>query len=145
MAERRTLDFAHLDELMPEVERCLQGYETVGNWSLGQICNHLARAIHYSAESPPATETPTREQEVVLKMFFRGRFPDGRPAPPGTEPREGLDDAREADKLRNAITRFADATGRGPLHPRLGPLSIDEWARFHCMHAAHHLGFLVPA
>lgn len=144
MAERRVLDFASLHELMPDVERLLKGHVTVGNWTLGQICNHLARAIHYSAESPAATEAPTREQDVTRKLFFRGRFPDGRPAPPGTEPREGLDDAREAEKLRSAIVRFDDASGPGPLHPRLGPLTHEEWARFHCMHAAHHLGFAVP-
>ncbi|HEY2840790.1 MAG TPA: DUF1569 domain-containing protein [Pirellulales bacterium] len=144
MAERRVLDFAGIEELMPEVERLLFGYETLGQWTLGQICNHLARAIHYSAESPPATEPPTREQDVTRKLFFRGRFPDGRPAPPGTEPRPGLDDIREAEKLRAAIARFGHASGPGPLHPRIGPLTHEEWERFHCLHAAHHLGFAVP-
>lgn len=144
MAERRVLDFASIQELMPEVERLLAGHVTLGQWTLGQMCNHLTKAIRYSAEQPAAAETPTREQTVTLKLFFRGRFPDDRPAPPGTEPREGLNDATEAEKLRAAIARFGEAAGPGPLHPRLGPLTHEEWERFHCMHAAHHLGFAVP-
>ena len=43
MPERRTLEFARLDDVMPEVDRLLAGHTTVGNWSLGQICNHLSR------------------------------------------------------------------------------------------------------
>ena len=50
MPERRTLDFARLDDVMPEVDRLLAGHATVGNWSLGQICNHLARVFRMSVE-----------------------------------------------------------------------------------------------
>ena len=39
---------------MPEVDRLLQGHRTVGNWSLGQICNHLAGSFIYSVEGFPA-------------------------------------------------------------------------------------------
>jgi hypothetical protein len=43
--KRRQLAFASLDEVMPDVERLLTGHVTVGRWSLGQICNHLAAAL----------------------------------------------------------------------------------------------------
>ena len=36
MTERRTLTFARLDDVMPEVDRLLAGYEAIGMWSLGQ-------------------------------------------------------------------------------------------------------------
>ena len=46
--ERRALSFTSLAEVMPEVDRLFQGHRTVGNWSLGQICNHLAGALIYN-------------------------------------------------------------------------------------------------
>ena len=45
MGERRVLDFARLDDVMPDVERLLAGHRTVGNWTLGQTLNHLKTAI----------------------------------------------------------------------------------------------------
>ena len=50
MAERRNLSFSRLDEVMPDVDRLLAGHRTVGNWSLGQICNHLAKGIQGSID-----------------------------------------------------------------------------------------------
>ena len=39
--KRRALSFATLDGVMPDVDHLLTGHTTVGQWSLGQICNHL--------------------------------------------------------------------------------------------------------
>ena len=35
MAKRRTLAFDSLDQVMPEVDRLLEGYTLGGNWTLG--------------------------------------------------------------------------------------------------------------
>jgi len=150
MAGRRDLTFASLDEVMPEVERLLGGHVTVGQWSLGQICNHLAIAVHLSmngrSEFVSATSPEEDRSWILRKRFFRGgRFPEGKTAPiPALVPSEGLDDRAEADDLRHAIARFSAAAGPFPGHPFLGPMTKDEWVRFHCIHAAHHLGFAVP-
>src|SRR4051794_14935085 len=45
MAERRDLSFTSLEDVMAEVDRLLAGHETVGRWSLGQICNHLGTSF----------------------------------------------------------------------------------------------------
>ena len=42
---RRAIQFESLDEIMPEVDRLLEGHTTVGNWSLAQICRHLATVL----------------------------------------------------------------------------------------------------
>jgi len=34
MLERRMLDFASMDEIMPDVERLLEGHSTAGQWTL---------------------------------------------------------------------------------------------------------------
>ena len=47
---RRKLAFRRLEEIMPDVERLLVGHFTVGRWTLGQICDHLAASFRYSVE-----------------------------------------------------------------------------------------------
>jgi hypothetical protein len=146
MAERRQLVFASLDEVIPDVERLLAGHTTTGKWSLGQILYHLASALRLTVEGPPSSAEPTREQDISRRRFFRtDRFPEGRQAPAILEPNPSLDARTEADSLREAIDRFVSSTGPFAAHPILGPLSKDEWSRFHCMHFAHHLGFALRA
>ena len=82
MGERRILDFARLDEVMPDVERLLAGHRTVGRWTLGQILSHLKTAIRLTAMAPGSTSEPTREEAVFRRLFFRGgRFPEGLEIP----------------------------------------------------------------
>ena len=149
MADRRDLTFTQLDDVMPDVMRLLAGHEVVGHWTLGQICHHLNVATTLTLLDDPATDAepdahPSFERRRQ-RFFQAGRFPEGVVAPhPSLLPPEGLDDRAEAESLRGALTRFAAHSGTYRPHPMLGPLSRAEWERFHCMHAAHHLGFAVP-
>jgi hypothetical protein len=80
-------------------------------------------------------------------IIWRRRYvsPDGLEAPiPALVPPPDRDARTEADALRAEIHRFLEADGPLPAHPRLGPMTREEWTRFHCMHCAHHLGFAVP-
>ena len=52
-ANRRTLTYASLDEIPADVDRLLAGHTTVGNWTLGQICNHLSGAVIASVDGSP--------------------------------------------------------------------------------------------
>jgi hypothetical protein len=146
MAERRDLDFASLDDVILDVERLLAGHDILGRWSLAQICHHLATGIRLTLDAPLRPFESTRETEIARRRFFhQGKFPEGMEAPiPALIPPPGLDAANEAEALREVIGRFASATGPFPAHPRLGPMTKDEWAQFHCLHCAHHLGFAVP-
>lgn len=57
-------------------------------------------------------------------------------------PGPDLDASAETESLRREIARFTAHDGPLPAHPRLGPMTREEWIRFHFMHRAHHLGFL---
>jgi Protein of unknown function (DUF1569) len=151
VAERRLLSLASLEEILPEVRRLQKGHETVGQWSLAQICNHLAMAFSVVAAGPRVVESASATQEerdrhagIRQRFFALERFPDGRDSPPPLVPGDGLDEHHEAEELASALARFSAAGGPFPAHPRIGPLSRDEWVWFHRMHAAHHLGFVVP-
>jgi Protein of unknown function (DUF1569) len=82
---------------------------------------------------------------VNRRRFFRsGRFPEGAEAPiPVLIPPAVADEHAEAESLRSALRRFEELEGPFPDHPQLGPPTKDEWAAFHRIHCAHHLGFVL--
>src|SRR4051812_14636462 len=99
-AARRTLTSASLDRVMPDVDRPLEGHTTVDNWSLGQICNHLTRAITCTVEGfPERAPWPVRRTVGPLipgRILTAGRFPRGfkllrenAPRPKPSAPRRG--------------------------------------------------------
>lgn len=150
MPVRRDLSFARLDEVMPEVERLLHGYVATGQWSLGQVCRHLSVALRGSAASRPREGDPTEptaEQIVARHQTLElGQIRPGVPIPlEALKPSPGLDDRDEAERLRATLAAFVAAPGPFGPHPLLGPFTRDDWLRFHCVHGAHHLSFLVPA
>src|SRR5205807_271254 len=96
-AARRSVTFASLDEVMPDVDRLLRGRKTVGNWSLGQICSHLAQAMHFTIDGfPPETRLPwiirqTIGRFLLWRILRRGRFVEGMRMPKKHEPVPGTD------------------------------------------------------
>lgn len=149
-AARRKLTFASLDEVMPDVDRLLRGHTTVGNWSLGQICSHLAQALHFTIDGfPPEARLPwiirvTIGRFLLWRILRVGRFVEGMRMPKKHEPQSGTDARVEAESLRAALRRFAAHTGPLADQPLSGPVSRDVWERFHCIHSAHHLTFAIP-
>lgn len=134
---------------MPDVDRLLAGHSTVGTWTLGQICNHLATVIRYSVVGYP-DRMPWLFRQTIGRVarsrtLKAGRIPEGIKVPQRYLPSPGLDDRVETEELRATIALFDSAEGPPPSHPILGPLTRAEWARFHCVHCAHHLSFAWPA
>lgn len=148
---RRPLDFATLDDVMSDVDRLLAGHQTVGTWSLGQICYHLATAIRLSAEGRPLKSKAywlIRKTigPLLKRQFFKGRrMPEGIRVPtPLLTPKPALDDRAEAESLRATIRLFAPESGPPVEHPLMGKFSPEEWRAFHAIHCAHHLSFAIP-
>ncbi len=145
---RRALRYDRLDDIMPDVERLLEGHSTVGQWSLAEICRHLAIVLRRVVDAPATTpQDPsnwvTAEQK---RQFFETEVvQEGIPAPPGVVPTEVKSDREEAENLRQAIAHYQASPGPVVPHRRFGPLTRDEWDRFHCIHSAHHLSFAIPA
>src|SRR4051794_9239479 len=105
-AARRTLTFTSLDDVMPDVDRLLEGHTMVGRWSLAQICNHLTRSLRCTAEGFPERAPwlvrKTIGQLILGRILATGRFPAGIRLPKRYQPQTGGDARVEAEALRSA-------------------------------------------
>lgn len=145
---RRPLVFRDLLAVPPDVDRLIRGHRTVGNWSLGQILNHLSSSIQYTLSGFPGRHAPRLVQLTVGRtvravMFTTGRVARGVPLPAEYLPRPDLDVAREATSLNHAIAAVLQPAGPLHPHPLLGRLTHAQWLRFHAIHCAHHLSFAI--
>jgi Protein of unknown function (DUF1569) len=145
---RRPLKFESLHQVMPDVDRLLQGHRTVGNWSLAQICNHLTVAIVGSVEGYPKKAPwlirKTLGPFVLKRLMKTEQIDEGMKTMDEFVPKPGLDSRAEAEALRGALRLFAAAPGPMAEHSFFGTLSRDAWDRLHRVHCAHHLSFALP-
>lgn len=148
MAERRQVAIDSLDRVMPDVDRLVQGHETVGKWSLGQVCNHLSATFVMSMEgfgvAVPWPIRVTLGQVIWRKVLRERKMRAGLKVPERFLPRPGLDDRAEVEALRAAIQAYDRYTGPMAPHPMFGAIGRDGWNRLHCIHCAHHLSFVLP-
>ena len=147
--DRRPLQFASFDEIVPEVHRLIGGHRTVGHWTLGQICNHLATVNRLLVDAPaePRPDPALRvSEEQKQKTFATGQIPEGMQLPGQLTTPDEVDAAEAAGLLEESLAHYrASATGPVMEHRLFGKLSKDEWDRLLCIHAAHHLSFAIPA
>jgi hypothetical protein len=149
MPGRRELSFKNLQEIMPDVDRLMDGgYTTVGNWTLGQMCNHLALAMRCTVEGftvPVPWHVRNILGRIARWQILRTRsMGAGHQGPAALMPKSGLDDRAEVEALRATMKMYTAAPGPLRPHPFLGALSRPQWDEFHCIHSALHLSFALP-
>jgi hypothetical protein len=125
-------------------------------WSSSQILDHLnltytgtIRNLERLLASGEARSDRDRkakrwQRRVVLWL---GYFPKGRKAPEHVLPR-GTPVDRLRSEIFNNIARMDELIARCEgrfgcqkpvaIHPILGPLTTQEWRRFHLVHGSHH-------
>lgn len=150
VVDRRQPRYDSFHDLLIDAEHLAQGEVlTLGNWTLGQICLHLARTMQASIDGIPA-QVPWWSR-LIAKLFHGRRLLAG-PMPAGlrlpTEVAVWLSPERVATEeglaaLREAIDRLGFETERAA-HPLLGDMSLDQWDSFHLRHAELHMSFAVP-
>ena len=144
---RRKLRFHSYGDILAEVDRLAPAHRTLGNWTLAQICHHLADAEEFSA-SPTEPEIRTSRLyratigRFALRMLLWFRYIPERQGNLAPLPAVALDAARE--RLRGTIRRISTEPMTAE-HPIFGRLSRRQWRLFHLHHAAHHLSFVIPA
>jgi hypothetical protein len=144
---RRSLSYGSFDEIMPDLERLLLGNTTVGNWSLAQICRHVATVMRRVVDLPASTpHDPSLwvGEEQKRQVFESGTLPEGIQGPAVVMPTEAFGEREEAEGVRQAIEHYKASAGPVIPHRFFGPLTRAEWDRLQLIHCAHHLSFAVP-
>jgi hypothetical protein len=144
---RRTLNFNSYDEILADV-RLLASvpHRQLGNWSLGEVCQHLAKTMDLSIDGSQA-RAPWLLRTVgpfIKKRFLSRPLSAGFTAPPSF----GLlpDSAAAAEgvaALEKAVQRLHQTNDRQP-HLIFGRMTREEWDQLHMRHSALHLSFLAP-
>jgi len=148
---RRKVHYHNLNELMADVELLSGGgYRQLGNWNLGQVCQHLAGGLKMGLDGT-SLKFPWYLKLIgplVKRRFLTKTMPAGFKLPPqGAEelvPSHSATDQQGIDTLHSAVARWHREPQR-VMHPMFGRMSPEEWEQFTCRHAELHMSFLLPA
>ena len=151
VAGRRELHFNSVDDILADVDRLAGSREirTLGNWSAGQIFEHVARVMDKSIDGsefnlpadPPLRLQPDDEEEDDLQAHGGGHHTSQEGG--GGADAGGDEPGRRA---RSHPRRHPSPADRPQTRPSafLGALTKEEWTQLHCRHAELHFSFLIP-
>ena len=154
----------HLQELKDSLTTLLDGLSNdelnrsvPGKWSVAEVFEHLYLSYTGTTKGfsrveeagKPSAGRPTLKNRLqTFVVVGLGYFPRGRKSPPTALPR-GLSPqkvmaeiASNVDEMDEIISRCAQKFGPDIKildHPILGPLSANQWSKFHLVHGRHHL------
>jgi hypothetical protein len=128
-----------------------------GKWCAAEILEHLsltysgtvkAMARVLEAGKPLARPATLKEGIATALVVEAGHMPRGRQAPEMTRPR-GLPPEQAVGRIQEDFAAMSRALEQcrerfGPSvkianHPILGPLSVQQWCKFHWVHTRHHM------
>jgi Protein of unknown function (DUF1569) len=147
---RRQVRYQSFDEFLADAERlAARPVREFGNWTLAQICDHLARSMNVSIDGTP--ERFPWALRITLRLARKRII--GHPMKPGYHVPENVAALLRPEtapclresvcKLRSAAARFQSAS-EFPPHPAFGMLRRDEYQALALRHAELHLSFIEP-
>lgn len=149
MSARRTTRYSTLSEVVQDAEYLLGNHHTVGNWSFGQICQHLAKTMNAAIDGY-GFMAPWWARWLIAP-WVKNSFLT-KPMRPGFKlPKAAAallpDDSITADdglrQLKAAVERLSHETPTAP-HPFLGKQASEEAIQAQLRHCELHMSFIVP-
>ncbi len=155
----------YLQRLQKKLESCagdLTGGQLTrraaeGKWSVAEILEHLnltyigtIKNLSRSLKAGRALgDLPTMKQRVVNTLVLDfGYFPSGRESPESAKPK-GLTPENIFAEMKSGIAALDDMMEKCETqfgtrafvadHPVLGPLTLQQWRKFHWVHGKHHV------
>jgi hypothetical protein len=148
---RRELHFDTLDDLRAELSRLeASQVDTIGNWTFGQILEHLAIGMRFTLDGPPDFKipwyfklmAPLMKNSMIYKPMRAGFKMPAKMADHVVPPID-ISSEQALHDLRTAIDDFEQAKELQP-HLMFGPLPRDQWIQYQLRHCELHLGFVIP-
>jgi hypothetical protein len=128
-----------------------------GKWSTAQILEHLSKSYTgtvkgfekaMSAGRPLATRATPWQHFARTTVVSIGYFPRGRKSPEVVVPSGTWTGMQALQTIRAELAKLREAQEKVELkfagilvvdHPVMGPLTPSQWAKFHYVHAKHHM------
>jgi hypothetical protein len=133
------------------------GWHPEGKWSTAQILEHLSKTYSgtvkgfekaVAADKSLATRASTWQAFARITVVGLGYFPRGRKSPEVVVPNSNWTGEHAVKTIREELAKLYDAQQRVEQrfsgtsvvdHPVMGPLTPEQWAKFHFVHAKHHM------
>ena len=154
----------HLQELQDAIGAATRGMSAEqltrhpdGKWCAAEVLEHLYLTYRGTMkgcdrclqEGKPLARSQTLQDWVKTTVVVSfGHMPDGRKAPERSTPR-GMPAGEvvkaigpEISAMDEALTKCEALFGRSTRildHPILGPLTAQQWRKFHWVHGRHHV------
>lgn len=148
---RRDITYATLDELIADAEKAAAtNAPTTGNWSKGQIFEHVARVMDMNIDGFPFKVNwffRLVSSKILLKRFLKNGMPSGFKPSKSVATKLMPDDTDEQtalQHLRTAVERMK-SLDHNIDHAFFGNLNPDEARAINCRHAELHMSFIVDA
>lgn len=151
VSRRIELYFDCLSDAIADVDQLhREGWSRAGNWSLGQILDHLNITLRFSfGDIPFYLPMPIRP---IVKLVFWPTIVKGKPirlrgvAPKKLQPRSEPDESAFVQEFTELVKKhFAPNVEFAPIHPVFGRLARQDWLLVQKWHVTHHLSFMVPS
>ncbi len=151
VTNRRRVAFSSFDEFLTDAGlMASQPVYELGNWTLAQIFDHLARSMTVCVEGtrerfplPLRVALRLARRRIISNPLWPGyNVPENVAALLRPDPNADLGESLQ--KMEAAARRF-EATTVFPTHPGFGRLTRDEFRALALHHADLHLSFIVPA
>ncbi len=145
--ERRELDLRTYDDLIADVKHLHEaGYDRIGKWDLASTCEHLHKSMHHGLHGFDFKAPfffKLMRPFIKKQLFGTRKIKEGYKAPAGFVFEPGGDEAKAVEELCAISEQYKTAT-QFATHPLFGDMPPSMWQDFHCIHASHHLSFLLP-
>ena len=148
----RSLHFNQLEEAVAEVDRLAGGQvETTGNYTFGQILEHLARTFDIVSGHTKLPFKPNFITRVFARLML-SKILNGPPQPGFKLPSQaqGVFWPESDVPIDQALTHFHEAFARYqaasplPKHLFFGKMNQEQHDQLQCRHCELHLGFVKP-
>lgn len=149
-AKRRTVRYSTLDEFLADAEQILSApHQTIGEWTAGQILEHLARTMNASIDGF-GMKAPWLLRVTIGAWMKNSSLI--KPLKPGFKlpkkaskfiPAADVSETEALASCQRAVRRL-DAEDPTAPHPMFGNMAREEWIQLHLRHAELHMSFIVP-